>query len=478
MESLTIKRPPVDVTKEDPYAQDTLSRRESIQNLVQIISSLPCPFVLSLNSPYGTGKTTYVKQLQAECEREGRKCLYFDAWATDFVADPFIALMGEFKECFPDSTESNVFKKAAKIGGDLVKASLPILLKILTKGILDLKKLESLGVEELSENITQSLIDGYKKEKDALADFKMELKAFVTKVSANGPLIIFVDELDRCRPTYAIEVLERIKHLFNVPNIMFVLSMHQTQLEKSIARIYGEIDGDGYIRKFIDLQISLPEPSIIQFIDGLFTAHNLGNFFDGREIYPQIQNDGVNFKSSFAFLCRVFKLPLRAIEQCFVQFAIVLKMTGENQYLDPEVVALMLVLKASNRSLYLSCVNGSSDIEKIILEIEKNCPPKDPFRFDELFPSLNNISYVIFELMIRAAEEPTQETLWDKYYQSEYTDLNNKDPDNELDLQSEKRFGQLNYIQQSARQVRRGTLRGVLNKIELLSPFKFENSAS
>lgn len=67
--------------------------------------------------------------------------------------------------------------------------------------------------------------------------------------------MFFIDELDRCRPTFAIELLERIKHLFDIQNIVFVLSIDKEQLEASTAAAYGSaINAPEYLRRFIDLE--------------------------------------------------------------------------------------------------------------------------------------------------------------------------------------------------------------------------------
>jgi predicted KAP-like P-loop ATPase len=78
-------------------------------------------------------------------------------------------------------------------------------------------------------------------------------------------LIIFIDELDRCRPLYAIECLERIKHIFGIKRLIFVLSIDKKNLAKSIQSQYGNIDTNNYLRRFIDLEFDLKNPSIDKF---------------------------------------------------------------------------------------------------------------------------------------------------------------------------------------------------------------------
>jgi hypothetical protein len=68
-----------------------------------------------------------------------------------------------------------------------------------------------------------------------------------------------IDELDRCRPSFALETLERVKHLFDVPGVVFVLFVHGPALHSAIRRTYGQqIDPSAYLRKFISLTLSMP----------------------------------------------------------------------------------------------------------------------------------------------------------------------------------------------------------------------------
>ena len=82
-----------------------------------------------------------------------------------------------------------------------------------------------------------------------------KVKKILEKVTANTKIIIMIDELDRCKPIFAIKLLETIKHLFNVKNMSFIFALDMTQLSYSIKKIYGtEIDASGYICRFFDCQ--------------------------------------------------------------------------------------------------------------------------------------------------------------------------------------------------------------------------------
>ncbi|MCY4274155.1 MAG: P-loop NTPase fold protein [Gammaproteobacteria bacterium] len=81
------------INPDDPYAHDLLDRKPLVDFLSTLIGNLDSPFVLSLNSPFGTGKTTLVKMLMANLKKKNFHCIYFNAWEVDYAADPLVALV-------------------------------------------------------------------------------------------------------------------------------------------------------------------------------------------------------------------------------------------------------------------------------------------------------------------------------------------------------------------------------------------------
>src|SRR5690606_36180541 len=114
-------------------------------------------------------------------------------------------------------------------------------------------------------------IDAYTKKKKTIIEFRKELEVFI-KRNTDKPLIFIIDELDRCRPDYAVEVLEQMKHFFAVPGIIFILSIDKNHLASSIKGYYGSenINTDEYLRRFIDLEYSISKPITEHYVDYLF----------------------------------------------------------------------------------------------------------------------------------------------------------------------------------------------------------------
>ena len=99
------------------------------------------------------------------------------------------------------------------------------------------------------------------------------------KKETGHPLIFIIDELDRCRPTFAIELLERVKHIFDIPNMIFVFGINRSELCSSLQSIYGEIDAGVYLRRFFDMEFSLPEIDSEPFCKSLMEKYKLNDFF-------------------------------------------------------------------------------------------------------------------------------------------------------------------------------------------------------
>ncbi|EHA1005934.1 KAP family P-loop NTPase fold protein [Clostridium perfringens] len=233
--------------------KDDLLGRESIAiNLTEIIKNVKDINVISIDSSWGTGKTTFIKMwmdmLNNDEYKDQFNTLYFNAWKNDYIKDPFTALLTEI-ELSTSSDIKEAFKDAMKVGQKIVESTTNVFLKIFTAGAVGL---EDFKFKEIKDSAMKCIID----EKNNREEFIEKLEALA---SNNKKIIFFIDEIDRCRPTFAIELLEVIKHLFKVKNIFFVVSVDKEQLSHSIRTLYGNgMDSDGYLRRFFDLDYKMP----------------------------------------------------------------------------------------------------------------------------------------------------------------------------------------------------------------------------
>lgn len=363
-----------EVPSANPFANDVLERKGSADALSDLVSKIEEPFVLAIDSPFGTGKTTFVNMWKKSLENGGYHCLSFNAWENDFLEDPLAALIGVLQpQLGGHDTQKekikDVYEKTKKAGVALLKHAIPLGAKAATLGMMNVDKAYEDIVGAFSEQLAKDLINNYHKHIDAVTKFKEALAEYSKEVSVvksggkRRPTIIFIDELDRCRPTFAVELLERIKHFFDIPGFVFILSYDKKQLGSSFKTIYGhELDTDGYLRRFVDLEFQLPEPAVENFVKMLFKKYDLDDYFSKHSDKYAKENLVPLFTELFSTL----KLSLRTQEHCFIQLSIVAHTTPHNKHLHPYLVALLIALKNSNSDLYYKFISKQISHKEVI----------------------------------------------------------------------------------------------------------------
>lgn len=358
----------VEIPADEPFKFDALERKPVVEFLRDLIKQIEGPFVLALDSPWGTGKTTVVRMLRRSLEIEGFQCVYFNAWKDDYVTDPLIPMVSAIDELKPGSDSANDSFRSSmatvrKAVGPIAKRAFKAAIKVGTMGVLDVDEAIEEATADAASEAADDLIDAFQREKASLEQFRDALEKAVGKLSENDPprpLIFFVDELDRCRPSYAIELLERVKHLFDVPNMVFVLSIDKRQLEAITAAVYGErIDAPEYLRRFIDLEFALPALHTKSYTKELIKRFEFKAFFDARKQNSTLAYDHDNFVEAFTLLAGMFDLPMRARERCLTRLAVAITQTPTNHYLDPIVLSLLLVLRIKEPDLYAGLIGGT-----------------------------------------------------------------------------------------------------------------------
>ncbi|MCY4227236.1 MAG: P-loop NTPase fold protein [Gammaproteobacteria bacterium] len=377
----------LEIKPEDPYADDLLNREPIVDFLSGLIERLNGPFVLSLDSPFGTGKTTLVKMLMEGLKKKGFHCIYFNAWEVDFVADPLVALVSFLNDIDLENKDNGnkcrkKFAKVKKTTNHILKRGAVIGTKVMTAGFVNIdEELEQYnsGVQRGEDNIAGiDIVDAFTKQRHLMKEFRSELEEAINNLPTSNKshnLVIFIDELDRCRPTFALELLERIKHFFNIPNIIFVLSIDKAQLETSIKSIYGDgTQSAEYLQRFIHLEYSIPPTSSAGHTEALITRFGLDSVFEERSKYRESQYDKEHFVGFFTVIADIFELTIRARERCITRLRVVLDQTPSNHYLDPAIVALLTVLRTKDRDFYKKVTNGEKSPEDIMKRL--TCQPQ------------------------------------------------------------------------------------------------------
>ncbi|WP_024480414.1 KAP family P-loop NTPase fold protein [Cellulophaga baltica] len=367
---MNIKHYEIEIEPENPFANCKLDRQKYSGVLTNIINSYTYGFVLALNNKWGTGKTTFVKMWEQDLKNNGFQTLYFNAWENDFENNPLTALMGELKTLTTKETEP-AFKKTLKKASTLTKHIAPIIAKAIADRYIDTEGVKEaiIGVTKGLSDVFENEVNEYQKKKKSISDFRQSLSEFIASTNEGKPLIFIVDELDRCRPNYAVSILEQIKHFFSIPNIVFILSIDKEQLGNAVKGVYGsdDIDADEYLRRFIDLEYSIPEPEVDVFYKYLYDYFQFDQFFRSaeRSKYHELKSDKSNFLETCKLLFTNANIPLRQQEKIFAHSRLALRSFGVNMYVVPHTFLLLIFLKIKHNEFYEELKSRSLSIKEV-----------------------------------------------------------------------------------------------------------------
>lgn len=328
---------------------DIFKRKSFGERLANLIDNTQGNPVIALDSSWGEGKSTFIKMWRGYLShhRENKiKSIYFDAFENDYQKDPFLALATEiYKEIKSDDVEKmETFQNSAvKAMKSLARGSIKLAVKTVTANIVDGSVIDSVeaGVSTLvADQVDEMLKEKFKhaeRDRMALSSFKACLSDFA-KTEGDGKQIVFIiDELDRCRPDFALSLLESIKHLFSVPGITFLLVTNRTQLEESIRSQYGtNVDAFNYLHKFVNLWLSMPR------LSGKHQDHGCDYL---RHLLSRMGKDPINTNSDKVLIeiVRFYQPSFREIERILSYYAVLTNMMANMTYCFNYQCAIALV---------------------------------------------------------------------------------------------------------------------------------------
>lgn len=363
----------IHIDEEEPFKNDKLNRFFEAVNLTNMFEIVENQMVMAIDSEWGTGKTTFVKMWNQQLRNDGYKTVYFNAWENDFIEEPFIAFINEIKNMIDDeSVTKNLIEKGKELGKFIFKESPKVGLKLLKdKTGIDLDEYMS---EDAIKSIISEKFEEYEKAKKSVTNFKEELFKVAEKQfkETSKPMIIFIDELDRCRPDFAIHLLERIKHIFNVKNIIFVLGIDKRALSNSIKVIYGnDTKIEGYLTRFIDVEYNLKRPEKGVYLEYLLEKYNLQSPYKNRKDLKTSQGTEIEyayFKKLIIELFDGFNLSLRETEKVFIQLYMIVKQSSNN-YIYPCALVFLLIIKKINYEIYIKIKNYDINYKELKKEL-------------------------------------------------------------------------------------------------------------
>jgi hypothetical protein len=299
-------------TSNQIWADDKLRRREDADFLIKFLlgrvaerteGAKPSNYVLNIDAGWGQGKSFFIDRFRRELEARDICVAHVNAWVDDHAADPLLPVMAAIEAAITPLIETDkaiekglkAFKRAgATIVVTAGKGALKQLSKrvfgeaaeALADSISDAKDAITASkseaddaIDKLIDKKAEEIISDFKRSQRSMEEFKRELGQIICRIreeDKNFVLFVVIDELDRCRPNYAISMLERIKHLFDVDRVIFIIATDTEQLSHSISGLYGHsFNGQLYLGRFFDRTYSFPSVSRRAFIERAISEREL-----------------------------------------------------------------------------------------------------------------------------------------------------------------------------------------------------------
>ncbi|ABM25734.1 KAP P-loop domain protein [Shewanella sp. W3-18-1] len=314
----------------DEFTFDTckLNRKAFSEFLLNYMLGEESGFVLNIDASWGAGKTEFLKRVYIEALKKNHPTIYIDAWESDFSKDPLLVVTSELVnqlEAFNGRIgKLEDFEKFKEYTGKIFKTLLIGIAGLATKHLVGDggvgTAVASVFLNEEDKSLTSMLASGYEEQISAIHNIKTALTQLAEVLGKNynfkTPVLVLIDELDRCRPTYAIEMLEVIKHFFKIEHFVFVVATDTKQMQESIKAVYGtNFDSPQYLKRFFDRVAHLPTPDIDTYIAHQDTdIHRYLNMI----LYPRVKFI-LPVDQILSLIYQSFKLQTRDIDQINAQ---------------------------------------------------------------------------------------------------------------------------------------------------------------
>lgn len=398
---------------------DTLKRNSRINVLLKLINSLTRNSIISIDGAWGTGKTVFVKQIEAinkydfvdkknneidlrEIDNEIKDefnskyvVYYYNAWENDNHVDPLLSIIYKLINDFPKLRNVTVDLKSKKVPINLKK-----FLTTWSNGLIQAEEVETF--EELVNNIYT--VEEQKQAFNNLLD---------SLIPVDKKMLIIIDELDRCNPAFAINTIEAVKHFYDNDKIVFLVSSNCEQLKHTVSSFYGDnFDGYGYLNKVFNFIVSLENinplnyaKSVLQKVEtnkfwdllalGIFEHYNFSMREIGRYVYYMDMLESYYYKND------LFSTENSLVKNVFMPYCLGLKLKNIEKYND-----------------FLS----GNDIEEFLLFYSKN-------------KKCQKITNRIFGLKNDKMSEtaPTTQDYIKAIYTQYFIEVNNEDDDSSIE---------------------------------------------
>ncbi len=335
-------------------------------------------YIMAIDSAWGTGKTSLIELL---CEgitknENNIEVINYNAWKNDYCSNAFEPLFYEIvnSDVFINSlTKENILdlgKAAATTALAFAADILKIKKNIDIDNTLESVKNDIYTVKDLF-TLHKSPLAKHKAEKDSFDKLKKIISTSSFFDDKRNKLVIIIDELDRCKPTFAIQTLEVVKHIFDIENVVFIFAVDIEQLSHCVESVYGNnINATGYLNRFFDYISKIPTPNVVDYI-----AHKLEAFISDFDFivspeveknlsssrFPKSKHPTMLISRYINDLADMFSLSLREIDTLLQSYKIIFD-NFLNQYYHYDAHRLylfLLCLKYKNITFFNLLFSGN-----------------------------------------------------------------------------------------------------------------------
>ena len=358
----------------NPFENDVLGREDEVKTFCSILTGIETPAVLAVDAPWGTGKTAFMRMCAAwirssDFPSEDAVIAEFNAWKQSHTGSPIKDIVAAITNQIPEVDDAQqriatiLRREAAKVAsGGLV-----------TDEVFEIGEGPNAHVDR----------------------FRRNLRGFAE--ARGSRLIVFVDELDRCRPDYAMEVLECLRHLFDTRGVMVVLTVNQQALKQAVRSLHGlecKDEAERYLKRFVDQTIWLPiadKPTTKEFVQSLWNETGLGDRFQERKYTSLI----------FEMLLEVPNMSLRDLEQAAYRVATVfasipgqessmqesrgqIVLAADHSWIWEQAALGLVVLREADQDVYEAFSDGTDNVANVAQTLRQLCPETDSVVLDRM----------------------------------------------------------------------------------------------
>ena len=344
----------------DPFRASSTGRKKAGEALTSIVDNIDLGGTIAITGGWGTGKTTFLKMWKQYLEDKNYPTVLLNAWETEWAEDPLIAVLACIRRACKQTESKEALDTVIRIANGFKQGPLQMIGAICRAALDNYVGDVSQSIDDQSGKAFEQAITSFDGKQKSLENLKESLEKLAWNVNQGcdegKPLVFIIDELDRCKPDYAVRMLEVLKHFFVVQKIVFVCAVDKKHLEESIRGFYGSesINASEYLRRFFDLEINLPSPDYLLFCKHLYVYYQLDEYFESekRLQFQEFKDNPEDFKWFLSSLAIKNNLSLRQLERIVAFTKLTLRNASPGLYYYPILSLFVTYLRFFDQPFY------------------------------------------------------------------------------------------------------------------------------